>query len=99
MATIAPRGLLFSGSQAAIVQGTRTPPSHGGNRGSNPLGGTYFGAQASAREMVQGDQGGDGRAESSVSLRPEISSNDLPVVSIRKMRVMISASTVVPATQ
>jgi hypothetical protein len=26
--------------QAAIVQGTRTPPSHGGNRGSNPRGGT-----------------------------------------------------------
>ena len=25
---------------AAIVQGTRTPPSHGGNRGSNPRSGT-----------------------------------------------------------
>ena len=28
------------GRRAAIVQGTRTPPSHGGNRGSNPRGGT-----------------------------------------------------------
>lgn len=26
--------------RAAIVQGTRTPPSHGGNRGSNPRSGT-----------------------------------------------------------
>ncbi len=26
-------------SRAAIVQGTRTPPSHGGNRGSNPRSG------------------------------------------------------------
>ena len=27
--------------RAAIVQGTRTPPSHGGNPGSNPGSGTY----------------------------------------------------------
>jgi hypothetical protein len=31
--------LLGSWPLAAIVQGTRTPPSHGGNRGSNPRSG------------------------------------------------------------
>jgi hypothetical protein len=39
---LAPSVLLASteSNRAAIVQGTRTPPSHGGNRGSNPLSGT-----------------------------------------------------------
>ena len=45
--TLLASGRLF---RAAIVQGTRTPPSHGGNRGSNPRSGTP--RSASGRSSV-----------------------------------------------
>jgi hypothetical protein len=39
---------------AAIVQGTRTPPSHGGNPGSNPGSGTFHGPEKSGPLAFRG---------------------------------------------
>src|SRR5206468_347495 len=54
--------LLVSPARAAIVQGTRTPPSHGGNPGSNP----GSGIRRTSRATLRGRSGG---ASSPVSTR------------------------------
>jgi hypothetical protein len=55
--------------RAAIVQGTRTPPSHGGNPGSNP--GSGIGGQP-ANEQVSLRVGGQSVANSSERRLDEI---------------------------
>jgi hypothetical protein len=76
------RRLLVSPARAAIVQGTRTPPSHGGNPGSNPGSGTPTAVARVPEERHDAEPGGGvGPWPTLIGLVPEVASSDDGILS------------------
>jgi hypothetical protein len=94
---LAPDALLasFLRRRAAIVQGTRTPPSHGGNPGSNPGSGTHLAPCLRGQSRFRAlDEGLGGVRRSKRRGRPApgqpIGSRPRPSVSQRSAATMTS---------